>query len=326
MSPSIESTKSVLVTGASGFVGTALCSFLANHGYVVRRGLRRVSGVARDERFEDVELGDLAKEPDLGEILGAVDYVVHLAARVHEGSDTKIDAPKYRKTNINGTMALADAAIRAGVRRFVYLSTIKAAMGEDGIPHSGPGWNSDPYGQSKWEAEQLLAQLASGSPMEFVIVRPPLVFGPGVGANFLSLLRVVDTGIPLPLSGIANRRSLVGVTNLCDFIEVCLHKAPAKNRAFFVSDDCDVSTSELMQEISRAFGRPARLFWLPKILIRLALKLMGRGHYFDRLFASLYCDLDETHRHLFWSPSQTTAEELTATINWYKSENSTTNE
>lgn len=305
----------ILVTGAKGFVGRAVLERLALEGHTGLMGGVRKATDALPVGIDPV-VADLADgEAPWDSILSGVNVVVHCAARVHVMNETDDDSvAAYRRVNVDGTVALARAAAEAGVRRFVFLSSIKV-NGESTLPGSpfmpdDPPAPADPYGRSKLEAEQALLELADQSGMEVVIIRAPLVYGPGVGGNFATMMRWVEKGIPLPLGAIDNRRSLVGLGNLVDFLLTCLHHPAAANRVWMVSDDDDVSTTELLRRVGRAVGRPARLIPTPVFLIRGLAALIGRRGVGRRLGDSLQVDISASRSRLGWEPPVTMAEEL----------------
>ena len=297
----------VLVTGASGFVGKALCSKLQNtNGFDVVGSLRRATSYA-DAVIPLVAVGGLTAETDWSAALGGVQAVVHSAARVHVMNDQSTDPlAEFRKVNVDGTLNLARQAAVAGVRRFVFISSIKVngegtelgkAFTADDVPAP-----SDPYGFSKLEAEQGLLRLAHEKGMEVVIIRPVLVYGPGVKANFLSMLKWLGKGIPLPLGAIHNKRSLVALDNLVDLAITCLNHPSAANQVFLVSDGEDLSTTELLRRMGKALGKPARLLPVPSSWLNLAATLVGKRDVAQRLCGSLQVDIDKTRRLLGWLP------------------------
>lgn len=297
----------VLVTGASGFVGNALVARLAAQGrYRVRAAVRRPVD-ALDRRAEQVRIGDLDGATDWDAALAGVHAVVHAAARVHVMQDTAAEPLQaFRTVNVDGTLQLARRAVAAGVRRLVYVSSIKV-NGEVTAPGrpfraDDPPAPADPYGVSKREAEDGLRALAATGALEVVIVRPPLVYGPGVRANFASLMRLVARGIPLPLGALDNRRTLVALDNLVDLIVTCLDHPAAANETFLAGDGEDLSTTDLVRRVGRALGRPARLIPVPAALLSLAARVVGRGAVAQRLCESLQVDTGKARRVLGWQP------------------------
>ncbi len=312
--------KSVLVTGASGFVGRALVPRLRAAGY-------RVAVSTRDRaaaRIPDADAihvtAPLGPEVDWRPALGAVEAVVHLAARVHVMDESDADAA-HRQANAEGTLRLAEAAAAAGVGRFVFLSTVKVngeRTGAAPFRESDAPTPADAYARSKWEAETGLAQIAERTGLEVVVVRPPLVYGPGVGGNFLALLKICRARVPLPLAGAANRRSLIFVGNLADAIVHCLDHPAAAGETYLLRDGEDISTAELVRHTARALGRPARLFHLPVGVLRLAGGLIGKSAVVARLLDSLAVDDGKIRRQLGWTPPFTLAQGLNETAAWFQ--------
>lgn len=239
--------------------------------------------------------------------LGDRQVVLHCAARVHVMADkSKNPIEEYRRTNVLGTLNLAQQAAGAGVRRFVFISSIKV-NGEAtalGRPFFADDIAAplDPYGISKMEAEQGLRDIATTTGMEVVIIRPPLVYGPGVKANFQSLMRWLARGVPLPLGSINNWRSLVALDNLVDLVTTCISHPAAANQTFLVSDDEDLSTTQLLQRMGQAIGRPARLIPVPPSLLKVGARLVGKPELAQRLCGSLQVDISKTRQLLGWNP------------------------
>ena len=308
----------VLVTGASGFVGSSLVPRLCDDGHTVVAAFRRESDVALDG-VRHVVVGELGSETQWREALQGVDVVVHTAARVHV-MDECADDPEllYNRANVDGTEALARQASDAGVRRFVFLSSIKV-NGEQTLP--GQKFSSrdipdprDMYARSKLRAEQALIRVGQASPMDYAIIRPVLVYGPGVRANFAALIKWVAKGLPLPLAGIKNRRSLIALDNLVDVIVRCCEHPAAANQTFLVSDGVDLSTSELLQAVGIALGRPARLFPVPEFALRGLAAILGQSTRAARLLDSLQVDLTEVQARLDWQPPVSCAQQLLSTV------------
>ncbi|WP_019937277.1 SDR family oxidoreductase [Bordetella sp. FB-8] len=295
----------VLVTGASGFVGQAFCSEWAARGGEVVAALRTSRTFSR--KITPVVVGDLAEDVDWRGALQGVDVVVHLAARVHVMRDTASDPlAAFRKVNVEGTRNLARQAAEAGVKRFVFLSSVKVngestplgrAFTTDDVPAP-----EDAYGMSKLETEQALRELCARTGMEFVVIRPPLVYGPGVRGNFQAMLRAVRRGIPLPLGAVDNRRSLVALDNLVDLIATCLAHPAAANQVFMVSDAEVVSTTVLLRKVAAAYGLPGRLVPVPASWLRFCAASLGKCPAADRLLGSLVVDVSKTRAMLGWTP------------------------
>ncbi|MDH4607320.1 SDR family oxidoreductase [Pseudomonas sp. BN102] len=296
----------VLLTGATGFVGRAVLEKLVAQAgrQVVVAARRPISSAAA---VSTVRIAGIDGSTDWREAVEGVDVVIHSAARVHVMNEAAADPlSEFRKVNVEGTLQLAREAARAGARRFVFVSSIKV-NGEGtapGRPYQADDEPApaDPYGISKQEAEQQLKALAVETGMEVVIIRPPLVYGPGVKANFLNMMRWLNKGVPLPLGSIDNRRSLVALDNLVDLIETCVAHPAAANQTFLVSDGEDLSTSELLRRMARALGKPARLLPVPMWLLESAAALLGKRAFSNRLCGSLQVDIGKTRSLLGWTP------------------------
>ena len=306
----------VLVTGASGFVGTALCRELLARGHMVRAAVRRLIPPGTvPPRLHQILVPDIAAEFDRCALVDGVGTVVHLAAIAHRANQIE---GELRRVNCDAAVRLAQAA--AG-RRFVFLSSVKV-HGED----SGSGTYAeddalnpqDSYGRSKLEAELALNETAARNGIELVIIRPPLVYGPEVKANFLRLLGWVDSGLPLPFASVRNRRSLVYVGNLVDAI-ARFAEHPAARGPFLVGDEESVSTPELVSRIARALERPARLFPAPPALLRAAGMIAGRRDEVRRLTGNLAIDSFRARRLLDWRPPYTLDAGLAETARWFRS-------
>lgn len=300
----------VLVTGANGFIGRHLCAALAERGIGVRRGVRRNHDSGRDT----VVVGEIDGATDWGPALAGIDAVVHCAARVHVMRENASDPlAAFRRVNVDGTRALARQAAAAGVHRFLLLSTVKV-NGEETFDRpfaaTSPPSPADPYGVSKLEAEQALLAIARESGMETVIIRPSLVYGSGVAGNFARLVDLVRRGWWLPLGAIRNRRSLVGVENLCSLLVRCLDHPAAAGQIFLVSDNEDVSTPELVRAIADACGVAPRLLPVPPRLLEGLAGLCGRGTEMRRLTRSLQVDSSAACDLLGWLPPLTLAQGL----------------
>ncbi len=291
----------VLITGSSGFIGQSVSSELELRGEQVVR-------VVRKERPNSLVVGDIGPNTCWREGLSLCEAVIHLAARVHVLDDKSSDPlEEFRRVNVAGTANLARQAAAAGVRRFVFLSSIKV-NGES--TEAGGAFTAadtptpkDPYGVSKHEAEEVLHQIADDTGMEVVIIRPPLVYGPGVKANFESMMSWLARGVPLPLAAVTeNRRSLVALDNLVDLIVTCLNHPAAANQTFLVSDGEDLSTVELLKRMGAAMGKPARLFYVTPALLKLGATLFNKPGIYQRLCGSLQLDIAKTRQLLGWTP------------------------
>jgi nucleoside-diphosphate-sugar epimerase len=309
-----------LVTGAGGFVASHLVPVLSAQGWDVRVAVRSAS-TSIPAGVEQAIVGDLSSLRDLADALAGVDTVVHLAARVHVMRDMAADPDdEFRRANVDATRHLAEQAAMAGVKRVVFLSSVKV-NGErtTGRPFSETDAPApqDAYARSKHAAEAALWEVAAVCGLEVVVIRPPLVYGPGVKANFLSLMGLMARGIPLPFGAVDNRRSLVGIWNLCDLIACCMRHPAAAGETFLVSDQHDLSTPELMRLLAGAMGRPARLLPLPPALLRVAGRLAGRAEMVDRLIGSLQVDASKATDLLGWRPPVSVDDGLARTVRWY---------
>jgi nucleoside-diphosphate-sugar epimerase len=316
----------MLVTGATGFVGRALVSELLAKGCQIRALVRKVStGLPVEVEQVVVDLGEIEDEGAIRDAFAGVDVVVHAAARAHMMQDRSADPlAEFRKLNRDATLALAGLAADVGVKRFVFLSSIKV-NGEETFPQRQPCTfkpddafiPTDPYGLSKYEAEQGLLTLAKETGMEVVIIRPPLVYGPGVKANFASMINWLRKGLPLPLGAIHNKRSFVALANLVSFIALCADRTrspKAANQVFLISDGEDVSTTQLLRKVAGALGKEPRLLPVPVGLMSFAARLISKGDVANRLFGSLQVDSSKARDLLGWQPVITMDEQLYKTV------------
>ena len=311
----------LLITGASGFVGRPLCAELLARGYVVRAAVRNAGTLPENTGVSMVD--EIDGETRWTEALSGIDVVIHLAARVHVMHDNSDDPlAEFRRTNTAGTEHLARSAAANGVRRLVYVSSIKVNGEEtsDGRIYSEKDIPApqDPYGISKWEAEQVLQRVAQETGLEIVIVRPPLVYGAGVKGNFAQMMRVVARGLPLPLASVRNKRDLVYVGNLVDALVVCATHPTAAGSTYLISDGEPVSTPELLGHLAQALGVTAHTFHFPPALLKLAGRLVGRSAQLERLLGSLQVDSGKIRRELNWTPPYTLQQGLQATAEWYR--------
>lgn len=301
--------KTVLITGSSGFVGQHLTPELTQQGYSLHPITR-------------ANFGDITPASDWSQPLAhGIDTVIHLAARVHLMQDTANDPlAAYRAANTSSTLNLARQAAAAGVRRFIFLSSIKVNGEGRDTPYTEQDTPnpSDPYAISKWEAEQGLLEIAAETGLEVVILRPPLIYGPGVKANFLRLMRWVERGIPLPFGSIHNQRSLLYIGNLVDAIRICIEHPAAANQTFLVCDNEPLSTAELIRKLAQASGQTAHLLKIPPRLLRSLLSLIGRGQEADRLLDSLILDNNKICRTLHWQPPFTADAGIARTVAAYR--------
>jgi len=319
----------VLITGATGFVGLALVDSLVKASYDVTAVVREYSSILREDvvQVAGCDLKELSSSSSLfqnkiKQTLQDVDVVIHLAARVHVMNDNSVDPlTEFRAVNCDVTLELARIAVNAGVKRFIFISSVKVngemtALEKPFTPED-EFVPDDPYGLSKYEAEQGLLALAKEAGMEVVIIRPPLVYGPGVQANFASMMKWVNRGVPLPFGAIHNQRSLVALDNLVSFILHCIDHTQAANEVFLISDGEDVSTSELLRKVAKAFGKQACLVPVPMSWMSFAARLIGKGDVANRLFGSLQLDSSKARDLLGWKPEITMDEQLQKTADAY---------
>lgn len=310
----------VLVTGASGLVGEAVIfRLLVDKRFcpiAAARGATRFHGLC------DVAQFDLT-HAKIQLVLDGVQVVIHAAARVHVMNETAENSlAEFRKVNVEGTLKLARCAAASGVKRFIFISSIKV-NGENSVlgkpfEADDPPNPLDPYGVSKHEAEFALKKLGTETGMEVVIIRPPLVYGPGVKANFLTMLSWLDRGIPMPLGAIRNQRSLVAIANLVSLIVTCIDHPASANQAFLVSDGVDLSTTQLLRRLSKALGKPARLLPLPEWSVRLVASMLGKRAMVERLCGSLQVDISKNYKLLGWTPPFSVDKAILQTVGYYQ--------
>lgn len=320
----------VLVTGANGFVGRETCTALTDLKIPVRRAVRSWSpegslpGELRRDQVQEQEIcsvGEIGESTDWSKALDGIDVVVHLAACVHVMKESSASAlSKFQRVNTAGTEQLARAAVKGGVKRLIYVSSVHVngrstngrPFAESDAPHP-----QNAYSISKWEAEQKLRVISQESNLEIVIVRPPLVYGPGAPGNFMRLVRLIESGMPLPFASVQARRSFIYVRNLANAIVTCATHTGAAGQVFLVSDGEDVSTVELIHLIAKALRRPARLIPFSQRWLRILGKLAGRSKQLDQLLASLVIDSSRIRRELAWNPPYFMSDGLQETVDWY---------
>ncbi|MGV8898743.1 MAG: UDP-glucose 4-epimerase family protein [Burkholderiaceae bacterium] len=302
----------ILVTGANGFVGSALCAAL------LKKESDFIAAVRTKSRNDEFPIGDFSASTDWLPALAGCSAIIHLAARVHVMNDTSSDPlADFRAVNVDAALNLAKQAVQCNVKRFVFISSVKV-NGEETTSKPFTALDEpaplDSYGQSKLEAEIALRELSRDTGLEVVIIRPPLVYGPGVRANFLKLMQLVKMGVPLPLGAIHNRRSMVALDNLVDLLITCTHHPAAAGHTFMVSDDNDVSISELLRMLASAMGKRSLLLPVPARIIASAAAVLGKSAVASRLLGSLQVDINHTKSTLGWVPVVTMQESLDKTV------------
>ena len=306
-------TKRILVTGASGFVGSKLFTLLATQpAFQVLGAVRKKQ---KNAPFSFISVGEINGNTDWSDAVRDQSVIVHAAARAHIMKDGIAEPlTEYRKVNVEGTLNLARHASEAGVKRIVFISSIKVngEQTQKGQPFTEEDESSpeDAYSLSKLEAEQGLQSLAKQTGMEIVIIRPPLVYGPGVKGNFANMIKFVEKGLPLPLGAIHNKRSFVALDNLVDLIITCIEHPAAANQLFLAGDGEDVSTSELLRALAKAMGKPSRLIPVPNSWIMFGATLLGKRPIAQRLLGSLQVDIFKSRELLGWQPVVTMEEQL----------------
>lgn len=315
-----QTSGCTLITGAAGFVGRAVCAEFLRRGWYVRTAARVAGRPVLS--CENVVVGDLARGPRWERALDGVNVVVHLAARIHDLS-TSANVASFHAVNCDATERLARAAAMAGARRLIFLSSVKVngdstLPGARLVPFAAPH-PQGPYAVSKWQAEMALSRVAAETGLEVVVIRSPLVYGPGVGANFLRLVRLVDRQVPLPLKSIRNQRSLIYVGNLAEVIALCAAHKAAIGQTLLVADGEDLSTPELVAKLAAALGVEPRLIAFPEGLLRLFFGLIGRSADIARLLDSLSVDATHAMRSIGWQPRFSLDEGIMHTVRWYRS-------
>ena len=291
----------VAVTGANGFIGKAVCEYLLRHGFKVRPLAREK---LEPSFYVSPELGEHA---NWSEVLADVSCIIHCAGRAHVMREIELDPMEvYREINAKGTKTLAEQAVRCGVKKFIFLSSIKVngekTSNEEKFKFNDYPNPKDPYGISKWEAEQALMKISATSELEVTIIRLPLVYGRGVRGNFLRLIGLINKGWPLPLASVKNKRSMIAMGNLLDILRVCIIKQDPGINTFLVSDNYDLSTPELVSKLAKVLGKPVFLFSFPVWAIRAISKFSGMSTEEERLTGSLQVDITHTCHKLSWIP------------------------
>jgi nucleoside-diphosphate-sugar epimerase len=304
-----------LVTGASGFVGAAVCRQLISES-------KNFLPVHRNDHQLGSAMGSICGSTDWSNALKEISHVIHTAARVHVMKEKDTDSlSKFRKVNVEGTLNLARQCAESGVKRFIFISSIKVngeqtsngmAFTEKDEPEP-----CDPYAVSKYEAEEGLRNMALKTGMEVVVIRPPLIYGPRVKANFLSLMKLVKAGFPLPLGGVDNKRSMVSLNNIVDIIVTCLTHSKAGNQTFLVSDGEDLSVTQLLKRLASAMDVPSRLITVPSPCLQFGLRIIGKQSIADRLLGSLQIDNTKIKTLLNWSPILNVDEGLSKTVKFF---------
>ena len=295
--------QNILITGATGFIGYALSKHLVANHYNVTVAVRKIRTTVFD--VKQLKFADISQDIDRKEQLNNIDCLIHLAGRAHINNDVSEDPLEaFRKVNTTGTLNLANSAVAAGVKRFIFLSSIGVNGNQTDTPFKIEDTPKpvEPYAVSKHEAEIGLEEIAKNTEMEIVIIRPPLVYGINAPGNFSRLWKAVIKGIPLPLGAIHNKRSFISLDNLVDLIETCIQHPDAAGQTFLVSDDNDLSTTELIQLMTKSLGKSARLIPVPEQLIRIVASLFGKSAMAQRLCGSLQIDISHTKQTLDWNP------------------------
>ena len=315
----------ILITGSTGFVGQKLCKKLISDNYLIREAVRSSSKKRFDKR-EIFNVGGIDKSTNWSASLKDIDCVIHCAARAHVMNENKLETLAiYRKVNVDGTRNLAEQCAKAGVKRLIFLSSIKV-NGEKteesfSFRHDDNPKPKDAYGISKWEAELALQQVSKKYGIEIVIIRSPLVYGPNVKGNFLKLINIAARRIPLPISRVNNIRSFVCIENLIDLISCCIKHPAAAGKIFLVSDNKDMSTPELIKKISKAMGKSQYFIPIPVFILQLLGAVIGKSSEIERLVSNLQVDCNNTFEVLGWRPPVNSDDAITETIKWYLNQN-----
>lgn len=324
----------ITVTGASGFIGKALCRCLIGSGHHVNgccRALKEVSSELWpkiDEwpnssrcQVQWIPIGNLSPKTDWTHALTSCDCIIHLASKTPSWNNKKVSQCEFRTVNVQGTVHLAEQAVLLGVKRFIFISSIKVngekTLGTNQFSVKDCPAPKDVYSQTKLEAEQALLELSNKTGLEVIIIRPPLVYGPGVKGNLLNLLNQIEKGLPLPFGSINNKRSLVGLSNLIDLIQACIEYPQALNQIFMVSDDEDISTAVLLTKIIAAMDKSTRNLEIHPRLLKTVLCCLGLKKLKTRLLDNLTIDISQTKKTLNWKPIKTVDDEIESMVRWY---------
>jgi nucleoside-diphosphate-sugar epimerase len=306
--------KKILVTGASGFIGHTICETLSKSGRLVFGAVRNLNSILVNKNIKYIQVGDISSKKNWKDFLVGVDCIIHCAARVHKMNDDK-NFDFYRQINLHATKHLAEHAIEEGVKRLVFLSSVKV-NGESTdqintkqkfLYKDAPN-PQDSYARSKYEAEKVLWEISSRTGLEVVVVRLPLVYGYGVKGNLERLIKLVKSGVPLPLSLVKNQRSMIGIDNLVDLLIRCIDHPEASGKTFLASDEEDLSTPELIKLIASSIGKKANLFPLPIFMLKFLGSVFGKREEINRLVGSLRIDNSYTKEILNWNPPITVEE------------------
>ena len=314
--------SNILVTGANGFIGSNLSAELLKHGNYVRGALRKpelYGGYLKN--YSEIVVGEINHNTEWSKALDSIDTVVHLAAVTHQSAQLN-DKEYFAQVNVLATKQLLESAIKAKVDKFIFISSVKVYGEQDFsdivLDESSPvGVDCDLYGSSKLEAEKLIKEIAKNYPIEFVIIRVPLVYGAQVRANFKSLLQLLNTGVPLPFLGIDNKKSMVSVDNLVDFVWCCISHPKASNQTFLVSDMDDLSLPRLVRVIRSEMKLSARLFYLPRLLLSILFTFIGRKTQFRKLSSNLRISSNKANRLLAWKPITSVESAMSKTVKAY---------
>ena len=317
--------KKILVTGANGFIGNKICENLIFKNFEIIAAVRNNNKIDKNLKNTFIN-GEIDGNTNWSATLKDIDCIIHCAAKSQTTSKKKIiSLQDYRKINVEGTKNLAEQAVKAGVRRFIFISSIKVngekTLQNISFKHDDEPMPQNNYAISKLEAEQLLLEISKRSSLEIVIIRPPLVYGPNVKGNFLRLLKLAYNRIPLPILNIKNSRSLVGLENLVDFISHCINHKAAPGKVFLVSDGQDLSTPELVNKLGLAMEKSQILIPIPIFILNIFFNIFGKSEEFDRLVSSLKLDCSHTNNLLNWYPPKNISENIFNTVKWYLKKN-----